>query len=118
MLFLKSANVLFNNIIIAIIMRLDIRKPTIMSHLANCFLLAQLIATLIHYTHACTVALIGKADWSSDWSAFLQLVLPTACKVTTENGTHGRHVGGMVLIFTPVLVRRLLRTSSLVWAYD
>ena len=32
-------------------------KPTIMSHLANCFLLAQLIATLIHYP--CTVALMG-----------------------------------------------------------
>ena len=29
--------------------RLDIGKPTIMSHLVNCFLLAQLIATLIHY---------------------------------------------------------------------
>ena len=27
-------------------------------------------------------------------------------------------MGGMGLIFTPVLVRRLLRPSSLVWAYD
>ena len=48
-----------------------------MSHLANCILLAQLIATLMHYP--CTDALLGYADWS----AFLELVLPT-CKVTTE----------------------------------
>ena len=27
-------------------------------------------------------------------------------------------MGGMGLIFTPVLVRHLLRPSSLVWAYD
>ena len=27
-------------------------------------------------------------------------------------------MGGMGLIFTPVLVRRLLRPSSHVWAYD
>ena len=27
-------------------------------------------------------------------------------------------MGGMGLIFTPVLVRNLLRPSSLVWAYD
>ena len=27
-------------------------------------------------------------------------------------------MGGMGLIFTPVLVRRLLRPSSRVWAYD
>ena len=32
-------------------------NPTIMSHLGNCFLLAQLIAKLIHY--ACNVALMG-----------------------------------------------------------
>ena len=51
-----------------------------MSDLANCILLVQLIATLIHYP--CTVALIGLADWS----AFLELVLPNHVKsrVTTE----------------------------------
>ena len=32
-------------------------KTAIMSHLANCILLAQLIATLMHYP--CTVALLG-----------------------------------------------------------
>ena len=38
-------------------MQLDIGKPTMYAHLANCFLLAQLIATLIHYQF--TVALMG-----------------------------------------------------------
>ena len=54
-----------------IIILLDIGKLTEMSHLANCILLPQLIATLIHYPY--TVALVGLADWS----AFLKLVLPT-----------------------------------------
>ena len=48
-----------------------------MSHLAHSILLAQLIATLIHYPY--TVALTGLVDWS----AFLELVLLT-CKVKTE----------------------------------
>ena len=41
------------------------------SHLAYFILLAQLIATLIHYP--CNVALTGLAEWS----AFLELILPT-----------------------------------------
>ena len=41
-------------------MRLDIGKPTKLSHLAYFILLAQLITTLIHYL--CTVALTGLAD--------------------------------------------------------
>ena len=38
-----------------LIMWLNIGKPTMYAHLANCFLLAQLIATLIHYhaIHCC-----------------------------------------------------------------
>ena len=50
---------------------MDLQKPTITSHLANCILLAQLIATLIHYP--CSVVLMGLANWS----AFLELVLST-----------------------------------------
>ena len=49
----------------------DIGKPTEMSHLTYSISLAQLMDTLIHYP--CTVALPGLADWS----AFLELVLPT-----------------------------------------
>ena len=48
-----------------------------MSHLAYFILLAQLIATLIHYP--CTVALPDLADWS----AFLEQIFPP-CEVMTE----------------------------------
>ena len=41
------------------------------THLAYSILLAQAIATLIHYP--CTVVLMGLVDWS----AFLELVLLT-----------------------------------------
>ena len=73
-----------------------------MSHLANCILLAQLIAALMYYP--CTVALLGFADYVKSrlrqWDPW------------------GHWMGGMGLIFTPVLVRRVLRPSSRVWAYD
>ena len=71
-----------------------------MSHLAYYILLAQLIATLIHYP--CIVALTGL----DDWSAFLEWVV-RSCEVMTE--TMGPMEGGMGLIFTPMLVRNLLR---------
>ena len=71
-------------------MWLDLQNPTIMSHLANCIVLAQLIATLIHYP--CTVVLMGLVNWS----AFLELVLPTMWSHDWDNGTHGgHHMGGM-----------------------
>ena len=66
-------------IFLYIYMLLDLQKPTLMSHLqlVNCILLAQLIATLVHYS--CTVVLMGLVDWS----AFLELVFQP-CNVTTE----------------------------------
>ena len=82
---------------------LDIGKPTELSHLAYSILLVQLIATLIHYP--CTVALTGLADRS----AFLELVLPTMWSHIWDNGAHGEHqIGGIGLMFTTVLVTRLL----------
>ena len=78
-------------------------KLTELSHSAYSILLAQLIATLIHYP--CTVALTGLTDWS----AFLKTVLLTIWSHIWDNGAHqGHHMGGMGLIFTPVLVTRLL----------
>ena len=79
-----------------------------MSHLAYSILLAQLIATLIHCP--CTVALTGLADWS----AYLELVLLTMSSHDWDNGAHGGHqMGGMSLIFTPVLVTHLLGPPGL-----
>ena len=76
-------------------MWLDIGRPTKLSHLAYSILLAQLIATLIHYP--CTVALTGLADWS----AFLELVLPSMWSHDWDSGAHGGHqMGGMGLIYT------------------
>ena len=50
---------------------LDFGKLTKLSHWANSIILAQLMATLVHYTY--TVPLPGLIDWS----AFLERVLPT-----------------------------------------
>ena len=84
-------------------MWLDIGKPTKLSHLPYSVLLAQLIATLIHYP--CTVVLMGLVDWS----AFLELVLPTMSSYDRQwrpwRALDGRHG----LIFTPVLARHLLK---------
>ena len=66
-----TIKILHCTVLQTIICELDIGKPTKLSHLAYSILLAQLIATLIHYP--CTVALAGLADWS----AFLGLILPT-----------------------------------------
>ena len=52
-------------------MWLDFGKATEMSHWAYSILLAQLMATLIHYTF--TLPLSGLVDWS----AFLEQLLPT-----------------------------------------
>ena len=52
-------------------MWLDFGKPTELSHWAYSILLAQLMATLIHYTF--TLSLPGLVDWS----AFLERLLPT-----------------------------------------
>ena len=52
-------------------MWLDFRKPTELSHWDYFILLAQLIATLVHYPY--TVALPGLADLT----AFLEQVLLT-----------------------------------------
>ena len=46
-------------------------KPTKLSHKAYSILLAQLMATLAHYTYI--VPLPGLVDWS----AFLERLLPT-----------------------------------------
>ena len=57
--------------------------------------------------HALYSVHVGLADWS----AFLEQVLPTICKVMTEtgNGAHeGHYMGDMGLIFTPVLVKCFL----------
>ena len=51
----------------------------------NCILLAQLIATLIHYP--CTVALPGLVGWS----AFLELVLSTMLNHDLYNRAYGGH---------------------------
>ena len=64
-----------------------------------------MIATLIHYP--CTVALTGLADWS----AFDLELVYQSCEVTSETmgpmeGTD--QMGGIGLIFSPVLVTRLL----------
>ena len=82
-----------------------------MSHLANCFLFVQLIATLIHYP--CTVALMGRADWS----AFLELVCQP-CKVMTE--TMGLMEGtrwevAMGLIFTCKTSLKALQSCLGLW---
>ena len=50
---------------------LDFGKLTELSHLAYSIILAELIATLVHYTY--TVQLPGLVDWS----AFLEQVLLT-----------------------------------------
>ena len=49
----------------------DFGKPTELSHWAYSILLAQLMATLVHYTY--TVPLPGLVNWS----AFLEQVLST-----------------------------------------
>ena len=70
-------------------MWLDLQKPTVMSNLANCIVLAprrlaQLIATLVHYPR---IVLMGLVDWS----AFLELVLPTMWGHNWDNGSHRGH---------------------------
>ena len=73
-----------------------------MSHLTYSILLAQLIATLIHYP--CTVVLPGLADWS----VFLEWVKLIMLSHDLDNGAHGGHqMGGVGLLSTPVLVRCL-----------
>ena len=59
------------NISFWLYMWLDIGKPTELSHWAYSILLAQLMATLIHYTF--TLPLSGLVDWS----AFLERLLLT-----------------------------------------
>ena len=70
---------------------------------AYLILLTQLIAMLIHYP--CTFALPGLTDWS----AFLEPVMPTMWSHNCDNGlTEGAKMDGMRLMFIPVLVRHLL----------
>ena len=52
-------------------MWLDFGKPTELSHWVYSILLAQLMATFVHYTY--TLPLPGLVDWS----AFLEQALPT-----------------------------------------
>ena len=68
-------------------MWLDMGKSTemYMSYLACCILLAQLIATVMHYLW--TTALTGLADLS----AFVEQVLPTMWSYDWDNGAHGGH---------------------------
>ena len=88
-------------------MWLDFGKPTELSHWAYSILLAQLMATLIHYTF--TLPLSGLVDWS----AFLKRLLPTLSIQDWDNGTHGGHyMEGMGVKFTPGIGGRLLRHSS------
>ena len=75
-----------------------LKKPTKLSHWAHSILFGQLMNTLVHYTY--TVPLPGLVDHS----AFLERVLPTLYKFTTEtmgltittrgalNGRHGSEI--------------------------
>ena len=86
---------------------MDFGKPTELSHWAYSILLAQLMATLIHYTF--TLPLSGFVDWS----AFLEQLLPTLLIHDWDNGTHGgRYMEGMGMKFTPGIGGRLLCHSS------
>ena len=84
-----------------------------MSYLAHSILLAQLIATLIHYP--CTVALTGLADWSAFSRAGF------ANHVRSRLGQWGpwrapyRRYGSDI---HPRVSDMSLRPSRLVWAYE
>ena len=84
-----------------------------MSHLAYSILLAQLIATLIHYP--CTVALPGLADWS----AFLERVFANHVKLLLRQWGPWRVLDGRYgSDIHPCVSETSLRPSRLVWAYD
>ena len=71
-------------------------------------LLAQLMATLVHYIYI--VPLPGLVDWSTS----LHRVLLTLSIHDWDNETHGGcYMEGMGLKFTPVIGRHLLRHSSM-----
>ena len=87
-------------------------KPTKLLHLAYSILLAQLIASLIHYP--CTVALTGLTDWS----AFLELILQL-CKITTETMGPWRALDGRYgSDIHPCVSETSYRSSRFAWAYD
>ena len=71
--------------------------------------IGRLIATLIHYP--CTVALTGLTEWS----AFLEMVLPTMWSHDWDNGAHGGYqMGGTYgSDIHPVLVTRLVGPPGL-----
>ena len=84
-----------------------------MSHLANCNLLAQLIATLIHYP--CTVAIPGLAVWS----AFLEWILLDHVKSRLRQWDPWRALDGRYgSDIHPCVSEMSLRPSRLVKAYD
>ena len=86
----------------------DLGKPTIYTHRLNFILLHQWITTLKDCS--CTASPLATVNWS----AFLNVNLPTLCRHGCENGAMGRHLlGGQHLKLLILLDRRLF--GIVVW---